>query len=123
MQRRKSILATFSILGLCLLLSDCADDSRTTTLNLDGNDVRTAVLQTEQKLFHLTLQINGQLTGKGKLGIGYTDSTTYKEYIITGGNVQIQYDGDWYSPICYVTYRPLTPTKGSLTVKADFGGD
>jgi|GEM_PF-5427396 len=88
----------------------------------EPNKIRIVGLTTERKnIFRLELLITGEIIGNGKLSIGVTDSTAYKEYELKEGPINIEYVGDWYSSSCVVTYKSITSTRGRLKIKADFG--
>lgn len=64
--------------------------------------------------------INGKIDGTGTLTIGNTDSTTYKVYELTTGIIDLEHSGDWYSNVCYVTFKPTDPTTGGLEISCHF---
>jgi hypothetical protein len=86
----------------------------------EGNN-STVIETSEDNIWHLNLIITGEVNGSGHLSIS-SDSTTYKVFEMRHGPVNIHFDGDWYSKICLVKFKPDTLTSGQLTIKADFTG-
>lgn len=74
----------------------------------------------QEHIWHLTINIIGQVDGNAELKIGYNDSTHYRSYKIEKGNVDIEYDGDWYTKNCYVIYNPVDVKSGNLKISYHF---
>jgi len=97
-------------------------EARSGTLDLPSNKV--LVLETrENNIWKLDLTISGEIRGSGNLSIGDSDSTSYRTYELDSGHVDIEYEGDWYSQFCYITFIPKTPASGKLMINGDFIGD
>lgn len=115
----------FVLLGLCILISCVKDEIKTGELTITPGDstIQSFVRTTGNHVNALKLSISGQITGTGQLSIGDSDSTFYRTYDLEEGDIAIEYDGDWYSEFCYVTYKPKTATRGQLKMTGDFKGD
>jgi hypothetical protein len=116
----------FVLIGLCILVSCVKDDIKTGEMTITPDDtvaIRSFVRTTGSHVNALKLSISGHIAGYGQLSIGDTDSTFYKTYDVRSGDIAIEYDGDWYSEFCYVTYKPNTTTSGRLKLTGDFKGD
>lgn len=90
------------------------DDLSTTTISK---------FETKGTISGIQIYVDGQIQGTGKLKIGYNDSTSYREYELSSGTVDIEHSSDWYSELCYVTFIPTQTISGKIRINCDFIGD
>lgn len=84
---------------------------------------RISKFQTQGNITGIEVHVDGQIKGKGIIKIGYNDSTSYRDYEVASGTVDIKHTGDWYSNLCYVTFVPTQSTSGQIKVNCSFIGD
>ena len=84
---------------------------------------KTTIFETKGNISGIEVLIDGKIQGTGTLTIAYNDTTTYKEYKLDSGTVDIKHKSDWYADKCVVTFTPTTPTRGKLEISCDFIGD
>jgi len=128
----KIILTLIVLVGglLCLRLliyrplsqDDLSDAGFLDELN-DLSKTTSSKYETKGTISGLEVYIVGQISGKGVVKVSYNDSTSYREYEISSGTVDIKHKSDWYSEICYVTFVPTQPTNGKIAINCNFIGD
>jgi hypothetical protein len=89
----------------------------------DLSTTRISRFQTQGTITGIEVHVDGQINGKGIIKIGYNDSTSYRDYEIDSGTVNIKHTGDWYSNLCYLTFVPTESTSGKIKVNCNFIGD
>lgn len=80
-----------------------------------------ALISIDEKAIYpssIKLKIVGNINGQGILRYGWSDTSFYYSDTLNG-NININYDGDWYSNTTYFKYEPLTATKGNLTIDCE----
>jgi hypothetical protein len=82
-----------------------------------------AKFETKGSISGIQIFIEGKINGQGILSIGYNDSTSYKDYLLKSGKVEIEHESDWYSEACYVKFVPKTKSSGGLEISCNFIGD
>lgn len=72
----------------------------------------------------IEISVDGEIRGSGMLAVMYNDSTTYKEYKLDSGQINIIHKSDWYADNCVVTFTPQSlRATGKLKITCDFIGD
>lgn len=121
--RQQRLLTVKLLLFGALTLSSCyKDNTKSSEMTFTPGDsaVQTLLQTNGGNVSGLHLLIRGEIKGLGQLSFGDSDSTYYKTYELKEGQIEIEYDGDWYSRFCYVTYQPTSETEGQLKIEGNF---
>ncbi len=124
MRYKRQLTNKLFLLGLLLCSSCSRDYVKTEELIIKPTDsITQIVITTEEKhISNLHLSIEGEINGSGRLIMGNSDSTIYRTYELSTGEINLTYNGDWYAEFCYLTYKPTSKTSGQLKIKSDFVG-
>lgn len=78
----------------------------------------------DKHVWSMHLKITGELNGKAKIYMGYTnsDKSSY-QFEIPAGKINMEKHTDWYEKECTLTYEPIDCTQGNIKIECEFGSD
>ena len=86
--------------------------------------VEIQALDNQNHINGLLIEVKGNISDSLTFTFGVNDSTIYRTEILTPWIVDLNYNGNWYSTLCFLTFEPITDTMdGELQLKYKFYGD
>jgi len=83
--------------------------------------MRIAKGQTQGDIYHLAIDVSGEVKGEAEISLMYEDGKPYRTEKLSGP-VSFQWQNDWYTDNAEIQYTPSSVTGGTLRLTYTFKG-